>query len=1164
MTQAQIQHIFQQRYNHNTWKQFLGEAFLNARLLSKPEELSGINKDVALEASKLGYILLDEEGIERQVAIYEVVLAKGIVLERNRVGLRNLLRKYWKNIDAAFIAYFNPENTNWRFTYVSELTGFDSEGELISIKTEPKRYTYILGEGETCRTAAERFTILITKGKSVTLDDIKDAFSVEKLSKAFFDGYKNHYDIFCDYMVSKPNIRQAIFDGDEKKIRDFNKKLLGRIVFLYFIQKKGWLGVPKQSRWGEGRKDFISYVFETCRNKEMFYSEILVKLFFDTLNTKRKDDIIELIKGEQCRIPYLNGGLFEEENSKYRSMLFPGQLFSNLFTFFNQYNFTIYEDDPNDHTIAVDPEMLGHIFENLLEDNKDKGAYYTPKEIVHYMCQESLIEFLTTWFEQHGYQITGYVGFNKPDQFQMFSVNEGRKGQMLLEYENKSQSKVISRTLIERLLKKNLTETDKIEVIKHHNEFQQALDSVKICDPAIGSGAFPMGLLHEVFNAKLILYSFKWGHVEGFNAASVKLEIIQNSIYGVDIEKGAVDIARLRFWLSLIVDEPEPRPLPNLDYKIVVGNSLLNKLKIGDFEEIVEIDWNIKPTSDNTTELKKIVRKSLDKLIAEQIKFFSYEGDKHELQSRIRNLMIDLLLKQLELTKHKFKESNTIQGTFFTLTAKDKVKKVELDNKIAGYEKAINKLVKLKTTPEIPLQYFDWKLNFPEIMNEQIASSTGFDIIIANPPYLKERDNAHIFEPVNNSKIGKLYHQGKMDYWYYFLHTAIDISNPSATISFITSRYWINSQGAKKLILRVKDQLSFLTVVDIGKLKVFDNVAGQHMIGIYTKKRRDTFKYKKVVDDIKAIENEFDSEILRIHLLSNNDVFRGNEIIFASQEITNDFTKTVGSFYELGQGVVEAPDKVSRKQLKKLKNQEYNVGDGVYVLNEKECKLVNTNSATESVLVKYLDPNDVKKWKINPITKKWLIYSDSLNKKKIASDRSLAHIKEHLDYYSPLITSSNRPYGIHRPREKKFFENKKILFKIMFDKNEFTIDVEKYYVGMSFISIIEKSKDYTLEFLLGILNSKYAHHWFYTYGKKRGAGVDIGVEKLRTFPLPNKRSKKLEQIVGQLLLNENVIPTLEQQIDYIVYKLYDLTFKEIKTIDPSIVLTEEEYKSITI
>lgn len=646
MTQ-QIKDIFNQRYNQDKWKQFLGKTFANAQLLSTPETLTGIDNHVAAQAQKLGYIILDENGIERQIGVYEVTLAQDIILERNRVGLRNLLRKYWQNIDAAFIAYHRPESANWRFTYVSELTGYDAEGEFIKIKTEPKRYTYLLGESESIRTAVERFERILKKGNKVTLDDVKEAFSVEKLSKTFFDEYKKHYDIFCQYMVSQPGISQTIFKGDEKAIRDFNKKLLGRIVFLYFIQKKGWLGVPKNETWGKGDHNFLTKQFESFPHPELFYQNFLSVLFFDTLNTKRPNDLIELVAGKPCRIPYLNGGLFEEENKNHRNLIFNPNLFENLFNFFDQYNFTIYEDDPNDHTVAVDPEMLGHLFENLLEDNKDKGAYYTPKEIVHYMCQESLIEYLTTWFESHGYNIIGYTRIGNPEQLELFPVNEGRQGQLELEIIVPSESKQIDRILIEKLLKKTLDDDNQKLIKKYSAEFNNALDRVKICDPAIGSGAFPMGLLHEIFTAKQTLHIFEFGNTTNFNASGVKLNIIQNSIYGVDIERGAVDIARLRFWLSLIVDEPEPKALPNLDYKIVVGNSLVSKLE----DDIIHINWNIHPTDHGLFghDLAKKQRLLLNKISQEQKEFFSPDSDKKKLSADIRNLKIDLLINQLEL-----------------------------------------------------------------------------------------------------------------------------------------------------------------------------------------------------------------------------------------------------------------------------------------------------------------------------------------------------------------------------------------------------------------------------------------------------------------------------------------------------------------------------------
>lgn len=187
----------------------------------------------------------------------------------------------------------------------------------------------------------------------------------------------------------------------------------------------------------------------------------------------------------------------------------------------------------------------------------------------------------------------------------------------------------------------------------------------------------------------------------------------------------------------------------------------------------------------------------------------------------------------------------------------------------------------------------------------------------------------------------------------------------------------------------------------------------------------------------------------------------------------------------------------------------------------------------------------------------------------IEKNRKYKNLKAHLDFYSDFITSSNGPYGLHRPREIDLFNKKKILFKGMFVKNECAIDEDKYFVGMSFISIIEnkKSKGFSLEYLLGVLNSKYALNWFYTYGKKRGAGVDIGVDKLRTFPLAENPNKKIESLVKDVISKKELgkkTDSIEQEIDNLVYKLYELTYDEVKVIDPEFSLSKKEYEAIKL
>jgi len=1164
MTQPQIQDIFNQRYNQAKWKQFLGETFANAQLFSTPETLTGIDINVASQVQKLGYILLDENGIERQIGVYEVTLAPDIILERNRVGLINLLRKYWQNIDAAFIAYHRPESANWRFSYVSELTGYDAEGESIKIKTEPKRYTYLLGEGESIRTAVERFERIIKKGSKVTLDDVKESFSVEKLSKTFFDEYKKHYDIFCQYMVSEPGIYQTIFNGDEKAIRDFNKKLLGRIVFLYFIQKKGWLGVPKNESWGKGDHNFLTNQFESFAHPELFYQDFLSVLFFDTLNTKRPDDLIELVAGKPCRIPFLNGGLFEEENKNHRNLIFDTNLFKNLFNFFDQYNFTIYEDDPNDHTVAVDPEMLGHIFENLLEDNKDKGAYYTPKEIVHYMCQESLIEYLTTWFENQGYDIINDVGFDK------FSNN-----------------KQIDRILIEKLLKKNLDDQDQKLIKQYSAEFNNALDRVKICDPAIGSGAFPMGLLHEIFTAKQTLHIFEFGNTTNFNASGVKLNIIQNSIYGVDIERGAVDIARLRFWLSLIVDEPEPKALPNLDYKIVVGNSLVSKL--GD--DIIDIDWEMKGSKQGNIFVDVFKPEEILKQISqEQKEFFSPDSDKKKLAADIRNLKIDLLISQLELmVKSKGMETKP------TSTGKTLTKQTEIYLQTIGWKNTITQLNKLKTKPELPLHFFDWKLDFPEVMNPylfagdkdspevattnkqinalnaqidainlhlsqhninihlchlqanivqsqiviikqqlleieiQQNSSMGFDIVIGNPPYVFARDSkSKGITQADKEYYPKHYQvtEYQLNLYPLFIEKGYNLLKNKGLLDYITPNNWLTISSNKNLRKFILDN-SHLKIVNF-YAKVFESADVDSSIILFEKSQQNkSIELFEYTDNFYSIfETKTNYFLQQKDYIINIEAFKNTESLSLLEkiELQSIQIKTIADVkaglqaYERGKGNPPQTEEI------------------------KENRVYHSTTKINDDYIKYLDGKDVCRYYLG-WSGEYLKYGDNLASPR--KDFSLFSTPRILVRQIP----SPLPYSINACFTQEIILN---------DRN-----------SMNIINLQENPM-----LILGIFNSKLISYWFaHKFGKlQRGIFPQFKVNELATFPIPKNfgnYQQPVIKLVDEILKKKKKdvkadVSELEQKIDNLVYKLYELTYEEVKITDPEFVLTEQEYDAIKI
>ena len=556
--------IIESKYNRENWQKLLHDIFGNKiKFWNTPSTIT-TSSQFAKQALWLGTITLSDN---QTISIYEVELSDSVDIERNRRGIRDMLLTDWRNNGnaGAFMFCYRKKESVLRFSYVSEAWTFADDGSYQKESTDAKRFTYLLGEGHRSRTAIQQFEKL--RDSSLTLKDLTNAFDVEAINEEFFEKYKAQYILFVNYMKdSAHGMRDVFIDTDfdhtgmtqkeirereEKPIRDYVKKLLGRIVFLHFLQKKGWMGVPSGKNWGDGDRDFMLHLFQqaTKEQQENYLDDILEDLFSEGLDRNRIDNNDEYdteVDGfRKCRIPYLNGGLFERDNQDKKPCKFPSHYFRDLLTMFSQYNFTIDENDPNDAEVGVDPEMLGRIFENLLEDNKDKGAYYTPKEIVQYMCRESLISYLQT----------GYTSENK-DRIRrfVFTHDANHLGNIAYDIDTK-------------------------------------LCNVKICDPAIGSGAFPMGLLRELFLCRLAIEP----DIEN-NAGIIKRQIIQQNIYGVDIERGAVDIARLRFWLSLVVDELTPEALPNLDFKIMQGNSLMEQYKNVDLSHLlsqkIETDHN--------------------------------------------------------------------------------------------------------------------------------------------------------------------------------------------------------------------------------------------------------------------------------------------------------------------------------------------------------------------------------------------------------------------------------------------------------------------------------------------------------------------------------------------------------------------------------------------
>ena len=756
--------VIESRYNRQNWQLLLHDIFgKKIKFWNTPSAIP-TSSQFAKQALWLGTITLSDN---QTISIYEVELSDSVDIERNRRGIRDMLLTDWRNNGnaGAFMFCYRKNESVLRFSYVSEAWTFAEDGSYQKESTDAKRFTYLLGEGHRSRTAIQQFEKL--RDSSLTLKDLTKAFSVDAVSDMFFDGYKKQYEDIIQYITGKRMVKVANkweeqikndpcekimqefahFPNPEKAVRDYVKKLMGRLVFLQFLQKKGWLGVPAGKPWGTGDREFIQNLFAQTADKDHFIDNVLEVLFND-LNTERKDDNSQLsIFNYQLKVPYLNGGLFERDATDETEFPLPAKYMQSLLDFFASYNFTIDENDPDDAEVGVDPEMLGRIFENLLEDNKDKGAFYTPKEIVSYMCRESLIVYLQT------------------------------------DIEDEPTKEAI----------RQFVTTHDVNALGTNNKFRQqvdeALKSVKICDPAIGSGAFPMGLLKELFQCRTALEG-----ISQHQAAEIKKHIIQQNIYGVDIERGAVDIARLRFWLSLIVDEETPQALPNLDFKIMQGNSLLEQYKGVDLS--------------NITELKQ------DKVGAYQTTMFDDMLDVLRLDLRKK------LDEYYNCTDHKRK---AILKQDIINNVKQQLKEQSINVDFGGLDLSGNN------------HFMLWHTWFYDVF-----SQGGFDIVIGNPPYLESRSPKFSNEFKSNlqneiarrrKKDAESFPRGA-DLLIFFYELSLRILNDRGINVFITENSWLSTDYGKSFQQFLIKNCVVYAIID-SDYKYFDTAEINTVITIF-------------------------------------------------------------------------------------------------------------------------------------------------------------------------------------------------------------------------------------------------------------------------------------------------------------------------------------------
>ncbi len=646
--------------------------------------------------------------------------------------------------------------------------------------------------------------------------EYRKAFSIEKVTKDFFEEFKNEIDNF------EKNIK-GLKEKDDR--RSYAILLINRMIFLYFIQEKGWLN---------GKKDYLYDRFLYCEEhnpKLNYYDEILKPLFFECLNipvdkgfiknrSERAKKLYENFESQtdlECDpkfhgIPYLNGQLFER-HEKYEidtDIKINNEVFKKLFdNLLNKYNFTVREDLGYDADIAVDPELLGRIFENMInvEERKKTGSFYTPRPIINYMCKQSLKEYLLD-----------NIQFTAPEKIIYLIDN--------IEDENLySQNRIVK---VERNYRvSESTDGRKYRVDKlEAKEILNLLDRVKICDPAVGSGAFILGMLQLLLliKKKLNYYAFN----RNIDLYETKKNIIEKNLYGIDIQEEAVEISHLRLWLSLTVEYEarsieDVKPLPNFNYKIIQGNSLISQFGGVDFDEKID---NIKDVLQ-TTMFSIQFQDEFSIIIANRNAYFNATTNKKEIEKEIFEAEFSIIKRILQ-----------------------DINKYESDEQVT-------KIVKNKE------DYCSWILSFPEVFVDKPDKDKGFDIIIGNPPYVNTKDvNKLQYKDVLHNSYGY-----KDDLYNYFVFRGMSRLKNKGVLAYITSDTFLTIQT--KLNLRELLQDKYLKELIITP-KAFDALVDTVIFIVKNQSKKSIDYSFEFIDASNGTVNDF------LDLKSSNNINRYN------------------------------------------------------------------------------------------------------------------------------------------------------------------------------------------------------------------------------------------------------------------------------------------------
>lgn len=1056
----------------------------------------------------------------------------------------------------ALVIYCSGKGEDWRLSLMTASPVVNEKGKVGQSFSNPRRFSFFLGPNAKINTP---YQFLIKQGAVKDFTDLQKRFSLEVVNKDFYNKIQEAYYKLVGgklgkgkkavtyktliYLPSQPDHSQVCLD--------FVVRLIGRIIFCWFLrEKKSPKGIALMP------KELLS--LRAIATHPDYYHKILEPIFFEVLNKPLKSRG-ELYSNEFFSlIPYLNGGLFSPHEDDYyklhygkqsiyhNTLIIPDEWFTDLFKTLETYNFTIDENTSFDEELSIDPEMLGRIFENLLAEINPEtgesarnctGSYYTPRSIVDYMVDESLLLYLK----------------------QQTQITEGKLG-AIVSYDLGDDSKY------------PLNEDEKQKII-------DALEKLKLLDPACGSGAFPIGALQKIvfilqqvdpdgqlwFKKQLEKASpeFRKDIQKRFSNQELdflrKLGIVKECIFGVDIQPIAIEISRLRCFLTLIVDEHIDdqednrgiKPLPNLDFKFVAANSLISP-----------------PDENNQSKDSFIFNDFQNELELTVSEYFG--ADDADMKSRAVNKLHELIDK-------KVGEKRNAVLRDMGLLSDEKFEKAYRAGKKKNHGILLKEADMWSSYKNIfmnkKVDFFHPKYFFPSVRD-------GFDIVIANPPYVRQEKFTEIKEDLKK-EYGEFF-DGRADLYTFFIKLGFNLAKKNGIFAYITSnKFFVRGYGKNTRSLLTKG-VSLKKVVNFGELPVFQASVDSAILIAKNTKPKDVefldFAQAKSDADIRNILQFFEANKGTIKLIT------------------------------LGEGEWSLQDSAKLAVLHKVKNQPTSFGqyysdkifaglksglDSVYVITRSfRDKLVYTDKKYESVIKPWLRGKDVKKWEPN-FHGLWVInLRSSSNFKwpwsgmsKVEAEKVFQlefpllykHLILHKEKISKRSDQGNYWWELRPCAYDEKFNTRKIIYPDCAKEMRATYDDTGLYGTLAMYIV---SYD---PIIMGILNSKlfdwYARMTFATFGDPwNGGRIIFKTIYMSKVPIPDinnntgtlikERVDKIIAITKSIDYLENLakkkeVKEYEKQIDQMVYKLYALTPEEIEIVENSYILKKDSGKSFS-